>query len=195
MARGQAARRDRGRDQGGGTRRRLVPRTGASRSHRPRPPHQLGPHSLLLAPRASDREALRRARRVFADRGDELRDQQVAQLRGRELPRDAPQGPQRGQVHVHRQVPDQELLRRARPQGGQPNRLDSHYLNESSLSNDYYTERALDKFGWIPAKDISTAAYLAEAEGEDYYSPPYSPPGGADGPGFIETLEGSEGDD
>jgi hypothetical protein len=46
------------------------------------------------------------------------------------------------------------------------------YLNESSLSNDYYHERALDKFGWIPADDISTAAYLAEADGEDSYYPP-----------------------
>ena len=52
---------------------------------------------------------------------------------------------------------------------------DDFYLNESSLSNDYYTERALDKFGWIPADDISSAAYLAEADGEDSYFPPSAP--------------------
>jgi len=65
---------------------------------------------------------------------------------------------------------------------------DSAYLNETSLSNDYYSERALDKFGWIPADDISTAAYLAEADGEDHYYPPanYAP---ADGPGIISVLD------
>jgi hypothetical protein len=51
-------------------------------------------------------------------------------------------------------------------------RWDSMYLNESSLSNDYYHERALDKFGWIPARDISSAAYMAEADGESSYYPP-----------------------
>lgn len=45
------------------------------------------------------------------------------------------------------------------------------YLNESSLSNDFYHERALDKFGWIPAADMHTAAYLAEADAEDSYYP------------------------
>ena len=40
---------------------------------------------------------------------------------------------------------------------------DDDYLNESSLSNDWYTEHALDKFGWIPARDMHTAAYMAEA--------------------------------
>lgn len=45
------------------------------------------------------------------------------------------------------------------------------YLNESSLSNDWYRERALDKFGWIPASDMHTAAYMAEADGEDSYYP------------------------
>lgn len=53
-------------------------------------------------------------------------------------------------------------------------RWNDYYLNESSLSNDYYRERALDKFGWIPARDISSAAYLAEADGEDSYYPPYN---------------------
>jgi len=45
------------------------------------------------------------------------------------------------------------------------------YLNESSMSNDWYSERALDKFGWIPAADMCTAAYMAEADGEDSYWP------------------------
>ncbi|MGE0710960.1 MAG: hypothetical protein AB7N76_28220 [Planctomycetota bacterium] len=54
---------------------------------------------------------------------------------------------------------------------------DDMYFNESSLSNDYYHERALDKFGWIPADDISSAAYLAEADGEDSYYPPSVQPG------------------
>lgn len=45
------------------------------------------------------------------------------------------------------------------------------YLNEASLSNDWYSERALDKFGWIPAADMHTAAYMAEADGEDSYWP------------------------
>ena len=67
---------------------------------------------------------------------------------------------------------------------------DDYYLNESSLSNDYYEERALDKFGWIPADDISSAAYLAEAEGEDTYYPPTAPTGGTSGiqPGIIDHF-------
>lgn len=56
------------------------------------------------------------------------------------------------------------------------------YLNESSLSNDYYHERALDKFGYIPASDMHTAAYLAEADAEDTYWP------GSDSNGLINTI-------
>lgn len=57
------------------------------------------------------------------------------------------------------------------------------YLNESSMSNDYYHERALDKFGWIPASDMHTAAYLAEAGGENsYWGPPH-------GVGMINALD------
>jgi hypothetical protein len=56
------------------------------------------------------------------------------------------------------------------------------YLNESSLSNDYYHERALDKFGYIPASDMHTAAYLAQADAEDTYYP------GSDSAGMINTV-------
>lgn len=73
---------------------------------------------------------------------------------------------------------------------------DSAYLNESSLSNDYYHERALDKFGWIPADDISTAAYLAEAKGEASYYPPYNPSyWSSGGSGIIDAFESSTADD
>lgn len=53
-------------------------------------------------------------------------------------------------------------------------RWNDYYLNETSLSNDYYRERALDKFGWIPADDIHACPYLAEADGEDSYYPPWN---------------------
>lgn len=69
---------------------------------------------------------------------------------------------------------------------------DTDYLNESSLSNDYYTERALDKFGFIPPDDISSAAYLAEAKGEDSYYPPTAPSSSGasllDGDGIVDML-------
>ena len=76
----------------------------------------------------------------------------------------------------------------------------AHYLNESSLSNDYYRERALDKFGWIPADDISSAAYLAEADGEDTYYPPTAPTnptagGSTTTPGTGALLNGLNWDD
>ena len=67
---------------------------------------------------------------------------------------------------------------------------DRSYLNESSLSNDYYHERALDKFGYIPASDMHTASYLAEANGEQYYSPDFNAPVG--GTGFIQALNGGQ---
>lgn len=60
------------------------------------------------------------------------------------------------------------------------------YLNESSLSNDYYHERALDKFGWIPASDMHTAAYLAEADAEDTYWP-------GSGNNLVDSLNGVDG--
>lgn len=65
---------------------------------------------------------------------------------------------------------------------------DRSYINESSCSNDYYHERALDKFGFIPAVDMHTATYLAEAGGERYYSPGFNAPVG--GTGFIQALGG-----
>jgi hypothetical protein len=38
--------------------------------------------------------------------------------------------------------------------------FDRHYLNETSLSNDYYRERGLDRFGWVPAADIYASVYF-----------------------------------
>jgi hypothetical protein len=43
----------------------------------------------------------------------------------------------------------------------EPINFDTQYYNETSLSNDYYSERALDKFGWIPPKDIYANVYFA----------------------------------
>jgi hypothetical protein len=37
---------------------------------------------------------------------------------------------------------------------------DRHYFNETSLSNDYYRERALDKFGWVPGPDLHANIYF-----------------------------------
>lgn len=68
-----------------------------------------------------------------------------------------------------------------RLKAGEPIVWNDYYLNEASLSNDYYSERALDKFGWIPADDVHAAPYLAEAEGEDSYYP---------GGGFGSTAFG-----
>ncbi len=64
----------------------------------------------------------------------------------------------------------------------------TNYLNEPSLSNDYYQERALDKFGCIPAADMCTAAYLVEADGEDSYYPDPSANPPATTPGIIGTV-------
>jgi len=60
------------------------------------------------------------------------------------------------------------------------------YLNEGSLSNDYYQERALDKFGCIPAADMHTACYLSEADGEDSYYPGASTTG--PNTGLIDSV-------
>jgi len=69
---------------------------------------------------------------------------------------------------------------------------DFAYLNESSLSNDYYRERALDKFGWIPANDMHSAVYLAEAGGESSYWPS----GGTDwanpADGLADAVDGDD---
>lgn len=43
---------------------------------------------------------------------------------------------------------------------GKPLDFDRHYLNETSLSNDFYRERGLDRFGWIPAADIYASIYF-----------------------------------
>ncbi len=42
-----------------------------------------------------------------------------------------------------------------------PINFDKSYFNETSLSNDYYRERALDRFGWIPKEDIHANVYFA----------------------------------
>jgi hypothetical protein len=49
----------------------------------------------------------------------------------------------------------------ARLKAGDPLDFTRHYLNETSLSNDYYGERALDHFGWIPEGEIHAVVYLA----------------------------------
>lgn len=64
---------------------------------------------------------------------------------------------------------------------------DADYLNESSLSNDWYREHALDKFGWIPASDMHTAAYMAEAtRGGGFFGGGHSSSGG--GFGLIDAM-------
>lgn len=46
--------------------------------------------------------------------------------------------------------------------------FDSDYFNETSLSNDYYVERALDKFGWVPGSDLHANIYFVYgARGEE----------------------------
>lgn len=50
---------------------------------------------------------------------------------------------------------------------GKPINWDTHFFNETSLSNDYYTERALDRFGWVPPEAIDANLYLVEATGYD----------------------------
>ncbi len=43
---------------------------------------------------------------------------------------------------------------------GRPMDFDADYFNETSLSNDFYRERALDHFGYIPASDMYAQVYL-----------------------------------
>lgn len=45
--------------------------------------------------------------------------------------------------------------------------FDTAYFNETSLSNDYYRERALDRFGWIPAEDIHANVYFVYGNAGD----------------------------
>ena len=75
-----------------------------------------------------------------------------------------------------------------RLKAGDPINWDDYFLNEASLSNDYYAERALDKFGWIPADDIHAAPYLAEADGEDGYYPGGGFGSPSAGWGFVDAT-------
>jgi hypothetical protein len=43
---------------------------------------------------------------------------------------------------------------------GKKMNFDKHYFNETSLSNDYYVERALDRFGWVPGSDLHANIYF-----------------------------------
>jgi hypothetical protein len=43
---------------------------------------------------------------------------------------------------------------------GEPIDFDRHYFNETSLSNDYYDERALDHFGYIEGAEMVAQVYL-----------------------------------
>ena len=46
--------------------------------------------------------------------------------------------------------------------------FDHDYYNETSLSNDFYGERALDKFGWVPGPDLHANIYFVYgARGEE----------------------------
>jgi hypothetical protein len=56
----------------------------------------------------------------------------------------------------------------ARMKAGDPIDFDRHYFNETSLSNDYYVERALDRFGWVPGADLHANIYFVYgARGEE----------------------------
>ena len=58
---------------------------------------------------------------------------------------------------------DERDLRAARPLD-----FDRHYLNETSLSNNWHGERGLDKFGWVPEEDLGVSLYLPYgARGEE----------------------------
>lgn len=50
---------------------------------------------------------------------------------------------------------DEQMLR-----DGKPMDFHGQYFNETSLSNDYYTENALDRFGWVPPADVHAQMYL-----------------------------------
>jgi len=50
---------------------------------------------------------------------------------------------------------DEEAMRTGRPID-----FDRNYFNETSLSNDYYSERALDRFGWVPLADMYANIYF-----------------------------------
>lgn len=71
---------------------------------------------------------------------------------------------------------------------GQEIHWDDDYLNESSLSNDWYREHALDKFGWIPARDMHTAAYMVEATRRSGFGFGGGHSGGGNNFGLIDAV-------
>lgn len=46
-------------------------------------------------------------------------------------------------------------------QDGRAMDFERHYFNETSLSNDFFDERALDRFGFVPKDDIHAVLYFA----------------------------------
>ncbi len=67
---------------------------------------------------------------------------------------------------------DEEDLRAGRPMD-----FERHYFNETSLSNDYYDEHALDHWGWIPPSDWYAQVYLTYGDrGEQPPAPIEVPP-------------------
>ncbi len=43
---------------------------------------------------------------------------------------------------------------------GKPMDFHRDYFNEASLSNDFFSERALDRFGFVPRDDIHSVVYF-----------------------------------
>lgn len=76
---------------------------------------------------------------------------------------------------------------------GKPFDWDTAYFNEAGLSNDYYVERALDRFGWVPADDMSYALWLVESDGGGSYFPDES--GSPFGPGLLDFIKEAMGND
>jgi len=59
---------------------------------------------------------------------------------------------------------------------GRPMDFDRHYFNETSLSNDYYRERALDHWGTIPGAEAYAQVYLTYGHrGEEPPAPALAP--------------------
>jgi hypothetical protein len=62
-------------------------------------------------------------------------------------------------------APRHEVPRRGRSDeddlaAGRPIDFEVHYFNETSLSNDCYDERALDRFGYVPLDAMHVQVYL-----------------------------------
>lgn len=50
---------------------------------------------------------------------------------------------------------------------GKPFNFNLHYFNETSLSNDYYHERALDRFAFVPVNDVYANVYFVYGQRGD----------------------------